>query len=236
MQLSELQAYVGSLTNDPNHDRYSLSDINMELENAQTQWNEEIKILKQTTTITVVADQRQYLLSLITGTPIDIGRVTHRGLELAKRSKQYFDLYAGGDWTQDLGTPNEFFVEATDPANLYLTVHPTPQANDAGAYLVVESIIAHTPMSASTDVPWMLGATSNYILRPYDFYLANSAAARLLARDPSEVNSARAAEYLKVSAAGKANLVQVFKSLEAETPKRLAGGRYWNSGHAFLSK
>jgi hypothetical protein len=236
MTLAELQSYIGSLTNDPNHDRYSLSDINSELDNAETQWNEEIKILKQTTTITVVTNQRQYLLTLITGTPIQISRVTHKGILLEKRSKEYFDLYVGTDWTQDIGTPTEYFVEATDPNNLYLTLHPTPQSNDAGAYLVVETVVAHTPMSASTDVPWMLGTASNYILRPYDFYLANSTAARLLARDPSELNNSRAAQYLKLSGDGKANLVQVMKALEAEEPKRLRGGRYWNSGYAFLNK
>lgn len=235
MQLSDLQAFVGVLTQDPNHDRYALSDINTEFDNAQNQWNEEIKIIKETTTITVVANQRQYPLTLITGTPIAFGRVTHKGLDLHKRSKQYFDLY-GLDWTQDIGTPVEFCVEATDPSNLYLTVHPTPQSGDAGANLVVEAIIGHTPMAVVTDVPFLLGTSSNYLLRPYDFYLAYSVAARLLARDPSILNSPRAAEYLKLSKDGKDNLIQVFKALEAEEPKRVSGGRYWSSGNIRLAK
>lgn len=235
MTLAELQFEIGRLANDPQHDRYSLTSINAELQNAQTQWNEEIKILKDTTTVTIVSGQRQYALSLLSGTPISFGRVTHKGLDLRKRSASYFDLY-GGDWTQDLGTPTEFFIESTDPANLYLTLHPTPQANDAGANLVVEIIIAHTPMSASTDVPWMSGTDSNYLLRPYDQYLTYNVAARLLAGDPNELNGARAREYLKISGDGKANLVQVFKALEAEEPKRLRGGRYWNQGNAFFFK
>lgn len=235
MQLSDLQALTGSLANDPNHDRYSLSDINTEFDNAQNQWNEEIKIIKETTTITIVDGQRQYLLTLITGTPLAFGRVTHKGLDLKKRSKQYFDLY-GTDWTQDIGTPREFCIEATDPSNLYITLHPTPQSGDIGANLVVEAIIAHTSMSASTDVPFMLGALTNYLLRPYDFYLAYNVAARLLARDPSELNDARATRYLKISGEGKANLVQVLKALEAEEPKRMSGGRYWNTGNVQLLK
>lgn len=230
MQLSDLQSLAGSLCNDPNHDRYALSDINTELDNAQNQWNQEIKIIKETTTITEVANQRQYLLTLITGTPIAFGRVTHKGIDLKKRSKQYFDLY-GNDWTTDIGTPLEYCVEATDPSNLYLTLHPTPQANDAGAYLVVEAIIGHTSMSASTDVPFLLGTASNYLLRPYDFYLAYSVAARLLARDPSPTNAARAGQYLKIASEGKDALIQVFKALEAEEPKRMSGGRYWNGGN-----
>jgi len=230
MILSELQDLVGSLCSDQAHDRYSLSDINTELDNTQNQWNEELKLIKETTTITVVDGTRQYLLTLITGTPIAFGRVTHKGIDLKKRSKQYFDLY-GNDWTQDLGTPVEFCIEATDPTNLYLTLHPTPQANDAGAYLVVESIIGHTPMSASTDVPFLLGTSSNYLLRPYDHYLAYSVAARLLARDPSNTNQAKAQEYLKISANGKSLLREVFKQLEQDEPGRVMGGRYWNSGN-----
>lgn len=232
MTLTELQVLVGSLTNDPNHDRYSLTDVNLELDNTQSQWNEEIKIVRTTTTITVVANLRQYnILGLVAKIPIAVGRVTHKGLDLKKRSKAYFDLY-GLDWTTDLGTPIEFCIEASDPNNLYLTLHPTPQDADAGANLVVEPIVAHQTMSLSTDVPFSLSSSeTNLFLRPYDFYVAFSTAARLLARDPSEINNARAAEYLKISSSGKANLVQVFKALEAEEPKRMSGGRYWNSGN-----
>jgi hypothetical protein len=235
MQLSDLQSLVGSLANDPNHDRFALTDINTELDNTQNQWNEEIKIIKETTTLTVVDSQRQYLLTLMTGTPLAIGRVTHKGLDLDKRSKQYFDLYSN-DWTQDIGTPTEFCIEATDPSNLYLTVHPTPQSGDVGANLVVEAIIAHTAMSASTDVPFMLGTSSNYLVRPYDFYLCYSVAARLLARFPSEENNARAERYLDISKDGKSNLIQVFKALESQEPKRIGGGRYWKSGNVRLLK
>jgi hypothetical protein len=226
MILSELQTLVGSLTNDPNHDRYSLTDINTELDNTQGQWNQEIKIIKETTTLTTVDGQRQYLLTLITGTPIAFPRATHKGLDLKKRSKSYFDLYTGSyDWTAQIGTPTSFLVEGSDPSNLYLTLFPTPQSGDAGANLVTEATIAHTPMSASTDVPFLLGATSNYLLRPYDFYVAYSAAARLLARDPSATNQPRAGEYLKIAGEGKELLVNVFKNLEAEEPLRLRGGR-----------
>ncbi len=230
MQLSEMQTFIGSLANDPNHDRFALTDINTELDNTQSQWNQEIKIIKETTTITVADNTRLYLLTLITGTPLAIGRVTHKGIDLEKRSKQYFDLY-GNDWTADIGTPREFCVEATDPSNLYLILHPTPQSGDTGANLVVEAIIGHTPMSAASDVPFMLGALSNYLLRPYDFYLCYSVAARLLARFPSDENNARAGQYLMLSKDGKSNLIQVLKALESEEPKRVSGGRYWNSGN-----
>lgn len=228
MQLSDLQSLTATLCNDPANARYLITDVNTELDNTQSQWNQEIKIIKETTTVTVVASQRQYLLSLITGTPISFPRATHKGLKLYKRSKSYFDLYSRGfDWTQAIGTPTDFIVEATDPSNLYLTVYPTPQSGDVGANLVVEAVIAHTPMSASTDVPFLLGVLSNYLLRPFDFYLAYSAAARLLSRDPSPENNGRRAAYMEIAKEGKDLLITVLKELEAEEPRRLTGGRTW---------
>lgn len=229
MTLTDLQVLIGNLTNDPNHDRYTLTDIGTELDNSQNNWNIKAKIIKETTTITVVSNQRQYALSLITGTPIAFDRITHKGLDLKKRSKAYFDLY-GLDWTLDIGTPVEYCIEGEDPSNLFLTLHPTPQGVDAGANLVVESIIGHTSMSAASDVPFMLGTLSNYMLRPYDWGLAYSASSRLLARDPSAQNSPKAQSYQGVAENVLDDLIQVFKSLEAEEPKRLQGGRYWNSG------
>lgn len=234
--LSDLQTLIGSLTNDPAHDTYTLPDISVELDNSMNEWNIEIGILKQTTTLTVVLDQRQYLLSLVTGTPIAVNRVTHKGLLLDKRSKAFFDLYAGTDWTTDLGTPREFCVESTDPANLYLTVHPTPQNNDIGANLVMEVIVGHTPMSAGTDVPYMLGAASNYLLRPYDWGLAYSVAARLLARNASAPNQLKSTEYAAIAKNVMEQLLDVFKALEAEEPKRMSGGRYWSSGNSRFLK
>lgn len=227
MILSDLQTLVGSLTGDPNHDRYSLTDINTELDNTEGQWNEEIKLIKETTTLTVVSGTRQYLLTLITGTPLSFPRVTHKGIDLKKRSKSYFDLYTSSDWTTHIGTPTDFVIEGTDPSNLFLTLYPTPQGGDAGANLVIEAVIAHTPMSAATDVPWMLGTASNYLLRPFDFYIAYSAAARLLARDPSAANQAKSIQYLEIAREGKELITNVFKQLEASEPLRLVGGRRW---------
>lgn len=236
MTLSDLQTLIGNLTNDPGHDTYTPSDIGIELDNSQNEWNIEVGIIKQTTTITVNSGQRQYLLTLITGTPISVDRATHKGLKLEKRSKAFFDLYTGTDWTTDIGTPTEFCVESEDPANLYLTVHPTPQTNDTGANLVTEVIVGHTTMSASTDVPYMLGTASNYLLRPYDWYLAYSAAARLLARQASAPNQLKSTEYAAIAKNGMDQLIDYFKGLEAEEPKRMAGGRYWNSGVIRLLK
>lgn len=221
MDLSALQTLIGSLTNDPQHDRYTTSDIGTELDNSQDKWNVEAKIIKDTVTLTIVDGTRQYVLSGLTGTPISFLRVTHKGLELEKVDKIFMDLYTGSDWTQDIGTPKRFFIEATDPDIQYLAVHPTPQAADAGANLVVEYIKRHTALSASTDKPF----NGNDLLLPYHYGLAYDTASRLLSRDPSPQNSSKVITYQREAGIVMANVVQVFKALEKQEPWRLKGGR-----------
>lgn len=227
MTLSDLQDLVGRLCNDSGHDRYTTADINIELDNSQDRWNIEAKIIKDTVTLTTVDGTRQYALTTLTGTPISFPRVTHKGLDLAKKSKSYFDLYTGTDWTVDIGTPREFFIEATDQNSQFITLHPTPQSGDAGANLVVEYIKRHTPMAAASDVPFMDAAVSNYLLRPYDWGLAYDVAARLLARDPSTANAKKTTDYSSIAGGVMADVIQVFKALEEEEPKRMRGGRYF---------
>ena len=225
MTYSELQVLIGQLTSDPNHDRYTTTDIATELDISQNKWNLEAKIIKDTVTVAVVAGTRQYAISGLTGTPISFPRITHKGLELMKVSKSWLDLYSGTDWTQDIGTPRRVVIEGTDPDNLYITLYPTPQDGDAGSNLVVEYVKVHTAMSAATDVPFMSGTSTNYLLRPYDSGLAYDTSSRLLSRDPSDVNAKRQVDYMRVAGATMANVIQVFKALEAEEPKRIRGGR-----------
>lgn len=228
MTLSDLQILIGSLTNDPNHDRYTTIDIGTELDNSQDQWNVEARIIKSTTTIVTVSGTRQYALSNITGTVIAIGRATHKGIPITKRDKAYLDLYYGGsDWTLNQGTPTDFYVDVTDPANQYVVVYKTPQDSDAGSNLVVEAIIRHTSMSAASDVPFMSGANSNSTLRPYDWGLAYEASARLLARDPSNVNDTKSVNYAQIARNVKSDVVQVFKALEQQEPPRLKMPARW---------
>jgi hypothetical protein len=225
MQLSEMQALIGDLTSDPNHDRYSLSQIGTELDNTQDKWNVQAKILKDTVTLTTVAGTRQYALSTLTGTPIAFSRVTHKGLKLEKRDKAWFDLYFGGtDWTTTPGTPVEYFIEATDPDLQFLTVFPTPGDGDAGANLVVEYIKKHTAMSASTDQP----LNSSPLLTPYHWGMCYDTAARLLLRDPSAQNvlkiygeSKDKPGYMQLADNVMADVVQVYKAFEKEVPMRL---------------
>ena len=236
MTFAELNVLIGDLTGDPQSDRYSAEQRATELDNSQDKWNISARIIKDTITITTVAGTRQYALSGLTGTPISIGRCTHKGIELKKVSKSYIDLYTGQDWTDDTGTPKYFFVEQEDPDSQYITLFPTPNDADAGDNLVVEYVKRHTAMSADSDVPFMSGTASNSLLRPYDWGLAYDVSARLLARDASPENSDKAAKYMSIAGGVLADVIQTFKGLEREEPRRLAGGRYWNSGNIVKPK
>jgi hypothetical protein len=225
MDLSGLQVLIGDLVNDPNHDRYSISQINLELDNIQDEWNVRAKIIKDTVTLTVVDGTRQYAMSSLTGRPISFTRATHKGLELQKKDKSFLDLYSGSDWTAELGTPKYYIIEATDPDNQYVTLFPTPGAGDAGAYLVVEYVKQHTSMTVDSDTPFMSGTTVQYLMRPYDFGIAYGVASKLLLRDPSQQNAAKSVTYQRISDGVLADVVQVFKALEKAEPMRLRGGR-----------
>lgn len=226
MTLSDLQALISSLCNDPGNQRYALTDINTELDNTQDEWNVEARIIKDTTTITVISGTRQYALSGLTGTPISFTRATHKGLPLKKRSRAYFDLYSGGqDWTTITGTPTDYCIEALIAATQYVTVRPTPGDGDTGANLVVEYIKRHTPMSAISDTPFMSGTAPNSLLRPYDWGLAYATAARLLARDPTPETSNKVSNYNNIAKVVKADVIQVFDALEKEEPYRLRSNR-----------
>lgn len=225
MDLSGLQTFVGDLTNDPNHDRYTTAKMGTEFDNVMDEWNVKARILKDTITITTVDRTRQYALSNLTGTPIAFSRVTHKGIELKKKDKAWMDMFAGDDWTDDNGTPKYFIVEATDPDVQQLTVYPIPGSGDAGANLVVEYIKRHASMSASTDTPFMSGTTVQGLLRPYDYGIGYQAAAKLLLRDPSPENAQKALAFQKIANGVLADVVQVFKALEKEEPMRLRGGR-----------
>ena len=213
---------IGDLTNDPNHDRYSTSQIDTQLENVQSRWNVAAGILVDTTTLTTVANTRSYLLSSLTGTPIAFRRATHRGLELVKRSKAWFDLYAGDDWADDIGTPVYYYID-TDVDAFNLVLYPIPQDADAGANLVVEYIKQHTALASASDSPF----NSLTYLTPFHYGVAYETAGNLLAQDPDPANAIKMDRYQKMANNALADLIQSFKALEKEEPWRMSGGRTW---------
>lgn len=158
----------------------------------------------------------------LTGTPIGFRRVTHKGLDLQKRSKTYFDLYASNDWTVDQGTPTAYYID-TDVDAFNLVVYPVPQDADIGANLVAEYVKRHTAMSAASDEPF----NSLVYLKPYHYGIAYEVASLLLTRDPDPANAIKIDRFQKISNSVVSDVIQVFKAFEKEYPLRLAGGRYW---------
>lgn len=229
MDRTALYTLIGDLTADPIHDRYTTSMIDTELDNTQDAWNLKAAILTDTVTLTTVDGTRQYALTDLTGTPIGFRRVTHRGIELLKKDKSWLDLYAGDDWSDDVGTPDYFVIEASDPDLQYITLYPTPRSEDAGANLVVEYIKRHTSMSNPTDTPF----NNHPLLTPYHWGTAYDTASRLLMRDPTPVTTQKVygpdgrGGYMKIAGNVLAEVVQTFRNLERETPLRLRGGRSW---------
>ncbi len=213
---------IGDLTNDPNHDRYTTSQIDTQLENVQSRWNVAAGIIVDTTTLTVIDGTRTYVLSGLTGTPIAFRRVTHKGLDLGKRSKQWFDLYSGDDWSDDVGTPKLYYID-TDVDGFALVTYPIPQSADAGANLVVEYIKQHTPMASASDSPF----NSLVYLSPFHYGVAYESAGNLLVQDPDPANAVKVDRYQRMANNAMADLIQSFKALEKEEPMRLSGGRYW---------
>jgi hypothetical protein len=179
-------------------------------------------ILVDSVTMTVVAGTREYALSGLTGTPIGFRRATHQGLEIEKRSKAWFDLYAGDDWTDDEGTPVSYYID-TDADGMNIVVYPIPRSADAGDNLVIEYVKRHTTIASASDEPF----NSLTYVRPYHYGIAYEVAALLLTRDPDPMNAVKVDRYQRVANNSLADVIQVFKAFEKDEPWRLAGGRFW---------
>jgi len=221
MDLAGLRTLIGDLTNDPSHDRYTNDQIGTELDNVQDFWNITARIIKDTVSVTLTASDSTYALSNLTGTPIAFTRVTHKGLELKKKDKSYFDLYTGDNWSDDEGTPKYYYIDASDPDLQQIVVYPIPGTNDVTDALVVEYVKRHTPMSATSDTPF----NANTLLVPYHHGLAYHVASRLLMRDPSEANALKVVSYAREANKILVQVTETFKGLEREEPYRIRIGR-----------
>lgn len=224
--LADLQALAADHMNDLDHTRYKLDEINEHLDIAQDRWNREAHICRVRDTLTTVTDQYQYSFSLLSATPLEFWRVTHKNIDLIKRSREYFDRYSGVDWTQDKGTPKEFGVDlGVMPAFLFL--HPTPTGNDAGANLIAEYTARHDKMVNPTDTPFTVNGVQNTLIIPYIAGLAIEAAADILQHDPTPETVKKVASFKQESEAILSQVIQWYSRLDADEPLRMAGGRNW---------
>lgn len=236
--LSDLQGYIGGLINDPSNTRYPVSLINSMLDLTQSRWNMECKICRQTDFAALTANTYRYALTTVCSLPvIKLLRVTIKGIELRKLSKDYMDLYSANDWTTSLGTPQEFAVDLNwGPPSLIL--HPTPQGNDVTTYtnnvgvsgqnpLGLEYIATHTPMVNPTDTPFNVGGNVNTLIAPYLAGLGLDVAASILEPDPTPETVRKAGIFRAQANAYMSLVTQLYYDLETEEPFRLQGGRNW---------
>lgn len=250
--LADLQSYVSNLINDPTNTRYGLPLINSQLDLCQHRWNSEVKIVRYTDGFTLYANMYRYNTNLFTFTPIQILRVTMKGVPLNIRSKSYFDKYSASDWTATDGTPTDFVMDLNSFGLLsdnqqyqYPTfiLHPTPQANDATLYsngngvanqlpLQIEYLCPHNVMVNPTDTPFSIGTIPNKLIIPYLAGLGLDAAASILEPDPT-AETVKKAQIFRAQANGYLSLVvQMYQGLEEDTPGRMAGGRSWQMGNS----
>ena len=238
---SDLEGYISNLINDPNNTRYSVALIDSMLDLAQNRWNMECKICRQTDYSALTANQYRYPLtgaSQVASLPvIKILRVTIKGVDLIKKSKDYMDLFSANDWTTAQGTPQEYAVDLNSvPPSLIL--HPTPQGGDCTTYtnnvgitnqnpLGLEYVTPHQTLVNSTDTPFTVNGNANTLILPYLAGLGLDVAASILEPDPTQETVLKA-KLFRSQANGYMSLVtQIFYDLEADEPFRMQGGRNW---------
>lgn len=224
--LADLQTLASNYLNDPANARYALALLNNHFDIAQDRWNRAAHICRSTMTLSTVAGADTILLSGLAGTPLEILRVTHKGVDLAKRSKAYFDRYSGSDWTTSQGTPTDFVIDIN--ANpVVIIVYPTPQGNDAGANLGVEYVLRHDPMVNPTDTPFTTQGVVNTLILPFAAGLAVEVAADILAQDPTAETVKKAESFREQANDILSDVVAFYDRLETDEPMRMAGGRNW---------
>lgn len=249
--LADLQGYVSGLVNDPTNTRYTLPLINAQLDLCQHRWNNEAKICRLTDYVACTANIYRYQISSnLTLFPIQLLRVTWKGIPLNVRSKQYFDQYSAIDWTTTIGTPADICIDLnsnntsqsqTGPS---LILHPVPQAGDVSVYtngvgvlnenpLGIEYLCPHTTMVNPTDQPFTVnGVFINQGMIPYLAGLGLDAAASIIEPDPTAETVAKA-KIFRAQANGYLSLVvQMYQGLEEDIPGRMGGGRAWKMGNA----
>ena len=224
--LADLQALASDHLNDPGNTRYTLATINSHFDIAQDRWNRMAHICRNTVILTSVTNQGNYAITGLTGTPLEILRVTHKGVELTKRSKSYFDRYSADDWTTHQGTPTDFVIDInSNPVNIVL--FPVPQGNDAGANLSVEYVLRHDPMVNSSDTPFTAQGVANLLMLPFAAGLAIEVAADILEHDPTPETVKKAAYFRKDANDVLSDVISFYDRLETDEPLRMAGGRTW---------
>jgi hypothetical protein len=163
-------------------------------------------------------------MTLLSTTPLEFIRVTHKGIDLTKRSKDYFDTYTGYDWTTMTGTPRDYFIDLLQSAP-YIGVRPCPTSNDAGANLLVEYLGRHSPMVNSSDIPFTVNGSINTLIKPFLAGLASEVSADILEHDPTPETIQKAKTFKADASAMLSQVVSFYQRLEEDEPWHMRGGR-----------
>lgn len=192
-----------------------------EINRSQKQIVLDTRCLSDTHTYTIVSGTAEYAL------PADfmcVVGVTHKQLDLLPTAKNILDFYAGvEDWTDDEGTPTEYYVGIKDPDTTSLFVYPIPQSADAGPNLLMEYLVAPADMSADADVPF----NSHTLLFPYHEAIVHDVVQRLLAEDEMTPKIIQKIGYHQLERDKIYQKIErTFKNAQNK-PLRLRGGRKW---------
>jgi len=222
--LADLQTLISDHLNDPTNTRYTLTEINQHLDIAQDHWNREVRICRMSDMVTVVAGQYNYPISLLTATPLEFIRVTHKGIDLTKRSKDYFDMFTSYDWRTASGTPTDYYIDLVQSAP-YIGLRLCPSSNDAGPYLVVEYLGRHTPMVNSTDTPFTVNGVQNTLIMPFLNGLAMEVASDILKHDPTPETVQKAKTFSDEANKTLSQVVSIYQRLEEDEPWHMRSTR-----------
>lgn len=163
MNLSQLQAEIGRLLNDPQNQRWSQSVITTRVNEAQTEVMGYTDALKTDETLTPTVDTRAVALN---ANVMDIIRVV-----ITRQNGDQFGLDGTTEYDLDFNYPNWRNLGSGDPrtwfykaANQTLNLVPPPDSNSAFSNaLLVTEVRKPADVSSSTDIPF----DSNAQLVPY---------------------------------------------------------------------
>lgn len=215
-----LQSRLSDIIGDPNNTRWTTTQKQNMLQVAQEAFVNDSKCLIDNQQFSITDGDNTYALAADT---FDVRRVAHKGLPLTRISKFDLDVYVGGDWTDDTGTPTRYYVDLTGTSK-ELTLYPKPTANDVGTNnLVVEYVAIPAVMSSGAADP----LDAQVLLQPYLMAIVYYAAAEFLnmSKDPQEW--ARANIYRAQYKGIASDCEEIYNALRETKPPRMRGGRYF---------
>lgn len=209
---------MGLLIGDPNNGRFTAEQLQSEVQRWQEQFVLDTKCLIDVSPSSILADTASYDLPTDI---LDVVRAAHNGLKLERTSEYDLDVRKNQDWSDDEGTPTDYFVDL-DPNNKKIVLYPIPQTVDVGTNnLIVEYIKLPPALSSDSSVP----LDSHTLLAAYHDAIAYGAAASLLNILPDQQALIMIGQYEKKYRTAVDHCIENFKALGAPRPMNIYRGR-----------